>query len=175
MSDPASGPFRAERHEIGMTRNGRPLAVEPIDPMTLVELATAIAQIGPWAHYGRTPADMASSLARTGDSVARYQLCCGDVIAGAVMIQRDWLVGPYLRLLAILPAYQSAGAGARVLAWYEAEARAHRQRNIWLCVSGFNVGAIAFYARHGFDKVGVLDSLLRRGDDEVLMRKQLEG
>ena len=52
------------------------------------------------------------------------------------------------------------------------EARDH-YRNLWLCVSAFNVAAQRFYARHGFERVATLAGLLRDGDDELLMRKRL--
>ena len=36
-----------------------------------------------------------------------------------------------------------------------------------------NVAAHRFYRRHGFESVATLASLLRDGDDELLMRKRL--
>jgi diamine N-acetyltransferase len=175
MADPVKASFHAERYEIGHARDGRALRLVPIARADAERLGQAVAKIGPWAHYGRTPAQITRRLLGSSDGVARYQVMCGDDVAGVVAIQREWLLGPYLQMLAILPEYQKNGVGTRILDWFEAEARAHQARNIWLCVSGFNNGAIKFYARHGFDMKAVLDSLLRRGDDELLMRKQLEG
>ena len=75
-------------------------------------------------------------------------------------------------MFAVLPAHQKRGIGARVLAWYESEARGHF-RNLWLCVSGFNPDAQRLYRQHGFEHVATLDGLVRDGDDELLMRKRL--
>jgi diamine N-acetyltransferase len=83
------------------------------------------------------------------------------------------LAGPYLQMLAIQPSHQKHGIGARILAWLEAEARPEF-RNVWLCVSGFNVDAQRFYAAHGYTEVATLDGLMREGDDELLMRKRLK-
>jgi diamine N-acetyltransferase len=173
MHDRASGPYRAERYAIGHARDGRALFVEPVDPAKAAELGGAISKIGPWAHYGWGGEQIVRSLQRRDAGVSCYQIRCGDAIAGGIAIQPNWLLGPYLQMLAILPEFQKLGLGARVIGWYEAEARAHKQRNIWLCVSGFNNGAAKFYARHDFVMTAVLDGLVRRGDDELLMRKLL--
>jgi ribosomal protein S18 acetylase RimI-like enzyme len=175
MVDPASAPYRAECYAIGDARDGRALSLAPIAATSAESLGRAVSEIGPWAHYGRSPEQVTQRLLATGDGVARYQVMCGAEIAGVIAIQREWLLGPNLQMLAVLPLFQKVGIGARILDWYEAEARTANARNIWLCVSGFNNGAIRFYVRHGFEMKAVLDSLLRRGDDELLMRKQLEG
>jgi ribosomal protein S18 acetylase RimI-like enzyme len=45
--------------------------------------------------------------------------------------------------------------------------------NIWACVSGFNTRAQQFYEKHGFERMAVLDDLVRPGFAEVLIRKRL--
>jgi diamine N-acetyltransferase len=174
MRDPVSGPYRAERYAIGTARDGRALAVEPVDPARAKELGAAISKVGPWAHYARTGEQVARSLTRGGEVTACYQVRCGNELAGGIVIHPNWLIGPYLQMIAVLPEFQKLGIGARIIGWYETEARAHNQRNIWLCVSGFNNGATKFYARHGFVMTAVLDGLIRRGEDELLMRKLLD-
>ena len=174
MPDPASGPYRAERYALSATRDGRALAVEPVDPAHAAELGAAISRVGPWAHYGRSAEQVARSMTRWDKGIACYQIRCGDELAGGVVIHPNWLIGPYLQMLAVRPEFQNIGIGARVLDWYEAEARAHKLRNIWLCVSGYNNSATKFYSRHGFVMTAVLDSLIQRGEDELLMRKLLD-
>jgi ribosomal protein S18 acetylase RimI-like enzyme len=173
MTAAPTTPFRAERYVIGQTRDARPLVVEPIASANIGLLAEGIAAIGPWAHYKRTPEQLAARLAGQNDGIARFQLMCGGALAGAVLIWQEWLVGPNLQMLAVLPGFQRLSIGSCSLAWFEAEARAHHRRNIWLCVSAFNVGAIAVYRRHGFEQTAVLDNLLEQGEDEFLMRKKL--
>ena len=90
-----------------------------------------------------------------------------------VIIRSPWLAGPYLQLLAVLPMLQGSGTGSAILTWYEATAMAARMRNAWLCVSGFNVDAQRFYERYGYQLAGRLPDLMRDGDDELLMRKNL--
>lgn len=165
-------PFRAERYAIGPLRNGVAAALQPMTAKGARILGPAAAAIGPWAHYGFDGSKLAESLGRVGDSVKRYQIECDGEIAGAVVIVCPWLSGPYLQMLAILPPYQKRGIGAAILDWFETEARGNF-RNVWLCVSGFNVDAQRFYRMHGFEQVANLDGLMRDGDDELLMRKRI--
>lgn len=163
-------PYRAERYEIGAARDGRPLALQPITPAMADRLGEAIAQVGPWAHYAIAGAALAEAFKSAGS--ASYRIECAGESAGVIVIRPAWLVGPYLQMLAVLPAYQGQGIGTRVVAWFEAEARL-KGRSAWLCVSAFNPGAQRLYRAHGFELVARLGDLVRDGDDELLMRKRL--
>ncbi len=168
-------PFVAERHTIGVLDDGTILTLAPMTETAAATLAPAIAAIGPWAHYHFDADRMRASLLVTGDGAIRYQLLAEDVPSGVIIIRSPWLSGPYLQILAVLPTLQGKGAGARVLKWYEDTAMAARIRNVWLCVSGFNLDAQRFYQRFGYTLVGHLHDLMRDGDDELLMRKNLAG
>jgi GNAT superfamily N-acetyltransferase len=165
-------PFRLERYQIGTSRDGHPLTLAPMTHGAADMLGPQVAAIGPWAHYGFGATRITASFKGSGDGGVRYQIECGPNLAGAVVIFNPWLAGPYLQMLAVVPAQQKRGIGERVLAWYESEARDHF-RNLWLCVSGFNTEAQRFYRLHGFEHVTTLEGLLRDEDDEVLMRKRL--
>ena len=168
-------PFTADTHVVGQLGTGQTLALLPMTAMAAASLAPAIADIGPWAHYHFAPEDLQQSLLITGDGAIRYQLTCDGEPAGVVIIRSPWLAGPYLQILAVLPHLQGSGAGKLILHWYEETALAARMRNVWLCVSGFNVDAHRFYQRYGYSMVGHLHDLMRDGDDELLMRKNLAG
>ena len=163
-------PYRAEHYEIGSTRDGRALALAPITAAAADRLGEAIARIGPWAHYAIAGTALAEGF-RSGVT-ASYQIECAGESAGAVVIRPAWLIGPYLQMLAVLPAFQGQGIGTRVVTWFEAEARL-KGRSAWLCVSAFNPGAQRLYRAHGFELVATLGDLVRDGDDELLMRKRL--
>ena len=137
------------------------------------ELAGRIAEIDPWRRLA-IPADSIRRLleARHGSEVRAIRIA--DRPVGAVVVQCNWLLGPYLQHLSVLPEAQARGAGTRALAWLEEIARRDRQSNIWLCVSAFNSRALAFYARHGFVQAANLPDLVRPGEDEILMRRRLE-
>jgi diamine N-acetyltransferase len=165
-------PFRIERYQLPPLRDGRPLALARFTAETADILGPATAAIGPWAHYGFDGQKLAAGFKSFGDSMNRLQVECDGKLAGAIIVVCPWLAGPYLQMLAVLPAHQNLGIGARILAWFEAEARGHF-RNLWLCVSGFNLDAQRFYQRQGYQHVATLDGLMRDGDAELLMRKRL--
>lgn len=172
MSEPVR-PFRVERDQLHSLRDGRALTLSPFTPGAADILGPATAAIvGPWAHYGFDSRNMAAVFKSSSDGASRYQLEYGGELAGAVVITSPWLSGPYLQMLAILPAHQNQGIGATILVWFESEARGHF-RNLWLCVSGFNIGAQCFYQAHGYERTATLDGLMRDDDDELLMRKRI--
>lgn len=171
MSD-RDRPFRPERYPLQPARDGRPLTLAPFTPEAADILGPAVATVGPWAHYRLDGQRIAATFKSSSESTARYQLACGGEPAGAVVIVRHWLAGPYLQMLAVLPPFQKLGIGAAILGWYETEARGHF-RNLWLCVSGFNANAQRFYLAHGYEQVATIPELMQAGDDELLMRKRL--
>ena len=91
--------------------------------------------------------------------------------AGAVSIRSPFLKGPYLELLAILPAFQNQGIGGDIVAWFEQEGVRAGARNLWVCASSFNTQALRFYQRHGFHRAATLPGLVFDGYDEILLRK----
>ena len=171
MSEPLR-PFRSDRYEIGSSRDGLPVTLRPMSNSAAEALGPQTAAIGPWAHYRSDAGSVTVALKRSDDGAIRYEVRCGTDLAGAVVVYCPWLAGPYLQLLAVMPAHQNRGIGASILSWFESEARS-RYRNLWLCVSAFNGDAYRFYRAHGFARVATLEGLLRDGDDELLMRKRL--
>ena len=171
MSESAR-PFRAERYQLRPLRDGRALALARFTPEAADRLGPATAAIGPWAHYGFDGRNIAAGLKSAAAGSSPLQVECGSELAGAIVVVCPWLSGPYLQMLAILPAHQNQGIGSRILGWFEEEAREHF-RNLWLCVSGFNFDAQRFYQAHGYALVATLDGLMRDGDAELLMRKRI--
>ena len=101
----------------------------------------------------------------------RYLVEIGGEPAGAVSVRYPWLKGPYLELLAILPAYQAASHRQRHSHWFEREAIRLAARNLFVCTSSFNTRALGFYGRHGFRLAATLHGLVAEGYDEILLRK----
>ena len=172
MSEPAP-PFRAERYLLRPLPDGRTLALGQFTAATAEVLGPAAATFGPWAHYGFDGQKIATALKTSTEGTYRFQVECDGELAGAIVVVCPWLAGPYLQMLAVLPAHQNLGIGGKILAWYEDQARGGVFRNLWLCVSGFNVAAQRFYQAHGYTLAATLDGLMRDGDAELLMRKRL--
>ncbi len=103
----------------------------------------------------------------------RFEVLCDGQSAGAIVIRYPWLAGPYLQMLAVLPAFQRVSIGARSLAGTRARRARAKARQTWLCVTRVNTNAQRFYRAHGYSMTASIDGLMRDGDDELLMRKRL--
>ena len=169
-----STPFLAERYDPGQARDGRPVELVAMTEAGARVAAATAASVGPWAHYGYTVEQLFARLSPATDGTARLEVRVAGTNAGCLLIRPAWLAGPYLQMIAVWPPFQGQGLGSTLLDWYEREARLEAaSRSAWLCVSGFNVDAQRLYRRHGYERVALLDDLMRTGDDELLMRKRL--
>ena len=166
--------FSASSYNLGMARGeDGAVVLERVDADTARMLGEAFAGIDPWQAYGFSPIRLERSFAiGTAPDTVRLALRVGGALAGGVILRPNWLRGPYLQFLGILPAYQRHGLGRCVLAWMECEA-GPEERNLWLCCSHFNTKALSFYEAHGFERVALLDDLAVDGIHEHLLRKRL--
>lgn len=145
----------------------------PLDAALAQELGEAFAAMSPWRDYPLPASALARYLSQDEPGAPRFCIIARGEVAGATGLRRNWLRGPYLQFLGVLPAYQGRGLGAAVLDWMEQDARAAGEGNLWVAASDFNAGAIRFYERGGFHATARLDGLVRDGKTEVLMRKRL--
>jgi ribosomal protein S18 acetylase RimI-like enzyme len=150
-----------------------PISFKPMTAESAERLGVAFAAIDPWAHYRETPEQLTAYLARKEDGALRYEILVGETLAGAICIRKNWLCGPYVQFLAVVPQFQKQGIGGHALSWFEENARQDNVRNIWIVATGLNVGALALYERFGFIRVATLDGLVTEGTDEILLRKRL--
>jgi GNAT superfamily N-acetyltransferase len=134
-------------------------------------LAAAIVAMPPWSAMDYPADAMARFLAMASDGASRYLIEVDGGEAGAVAVRHPWLKGPYLELLALLPPFQRRGIGAGIMSWFEQAGRGLGARNLWVCASSFNDGALRFYQRHGFRPAATLPGLVAESYDEILLRK----
>lgn len=160
-------PFAARRHEIGA------LVIEPLDAREAPQLGAAFAAIDPWARYPYPASALEAYLAAAEASAPRFALKLGAETVGALGLRLDWLRGPYVQFLGLLPPFQRHGLGAVVIDWIVAEGRRSGERNAWVIASDFNSDAIRFYERHGFAPIAALPDLVVEGRVELLLRKRL--
>jgi diamine N-acetyltransferase len=149
------------------------LTLEPMTQGHAAFLGPALAAIEPWSILNYPAAALTAFLTADDPALSRRVIRAGGETAGLIAIRHPWLQGPYLQLLALLPAFQGRGLGGVMLRWFEGQATP-QNRWLWLCYSSFNRRAGGFYARHGFDEVAGLTDLLVDGQTEVLMRKRIE-
>jgi ribosomal protein S18 acetylase RimI-like enzyme len=97
----------------------------------------------------------------------------GESKQGIILLQPSGLAGsPYVGAIAVAAEARGKSVGGQLLAFAEKQYPA--ARNIFLCVSEFNSGAIALYKRVGYEQVGVLKDYVVEGHDELIMRKRLK-
>lgn len=171
MSQLSSPAFRLVSHDLGATRRSAAIVLEPLPVRLAPFLAERFAAIDPWAAYPYPPSGLEAYFSADEPNAPRFLLTVGGDPAGAVGLRLNWLRGPHVQFLGVLPGFQDDGLGAAMLEWIEAQSSG--QRNLWLTVSDFNNRARAFYERHGFAAVAPLPGLVRDDRTELLMRKRL--
>jgi GNAT superfamily N-acetyltransferase len=148
----------------------RPLAREEIPA-----LAAALAALPLMVRYGRDAAKLARSL--EGASSRGEGLVVAE--EGGRLLGLAWFLpsgtlalGGYLKLIAVAPGGEGKGIGLALLHAFEAET-AKASAHAFLLVSDFNAGAIRFYEREGYARVGAMPGLVLPEVAEVLYWKRV--
>jgi ribosomal protein S18 acetylase RimI-like enzyme len=133
-----------------------------------------IAALEPWRGLGYRAAALGRYLARMAGAhevwVARAGADTRAPIAAVVAVQDGVLLGAFVGLLAVRPDAAGAGLGTRLMEHVAARVLAERRWLYVSCDSG-NAGALRFYRRLGFARVGRLPDLVKPGSVEILLRR----
>jgi ribosomal protein S18 acetylase RimI-like enzyme len=78
---------------------------------------------------------------------------------------------PYVRNIAIKKSYRGKGIGRKLLSFFE-EKGFNASPTVFLLVSNFNTKAQKFYREMGYQEVGRIPDLVRRGVTEHIMMKK---
>ena len=160
-------PFASDRHALEGCR------LRPLEHADHRPLAEQLTKIDPWAALSYGAEALARYLGRPDPALSRFAVEHGeDDRSGILVVRHPWLRGPYIEMLAIFPAHQGNGLGAKVIAWAANQA-SMGSANLWACVSDFNAPARRFYAAQGFAEIAPLDGLVSPGQSEILLRKRL--
>lgn len=138
------------------------MTVRPLAEEDVAALAELLAALPLMRRYGRTAERIAEDFRAArlrGDGLLAAMGPVGVCGVCWYLPSGTFAVGGYLRLLAVAEGAQSAGAGAALLAAFEAEV-ARTSRHAFLLVSDFNERAQRFYERHGYSRVGALAGLV---------------
>lgn len=136
-------------------------------------LGTHAAAMPPWSIHKSTPESLIRYLNTVEPAAPRYALLVDGRLAGGAALRMNWLRGPYLQFLAILPEYQNRKLGDAVLNWMQREATSRGEKNLYVACSDFNTQALKFYERFGFKRIGAVPDLVTDGVSEILHHKRI--
>jgi [ribosomal protein S18]-alanine N-acetyltransferase len=99
----------------------------------------------------------------------------GGVVVGYAGLQAPGFAGDPADVLtiAVAPGWQRGGVGTVLMTALEAEARRRGAGELLLEVRADNEPALAFYARHGFERIAVRRKYYGGGRDGLVLRKWL--
>ena len=128
----------------------------------------------PWQALGYRAAPLGRYLRRMAhDECVLVAQDKGEVL-GIAAVQRDFLLGHFIALLAVQPQAGGRGVGRALVARIERDAFKYRR---WLYVSSdsANQDAARFYRKLGFVRAARLPGLIRDDRSEILWRKRRPG
>lgn len=134
--------------------------------------ASWIAAMEPWRGLSYRPAALGRYLARTAREGEVWSAASGPrgIPLGIVAVTDGFLLGGFISLLAVKPEASGQGIGRTLVDHVAGRVLAGRR---WLFVScdARNLGALRFYRRLGFKRVGRLPDLVQAGRVELLLRR----
>ena len=91
---------------------------------------------------------------------------------GFIVLQMTGTFRGYIQIICVAPEARGRGVGTGLMRF--AEQRVFKKSpNVFICVSLFNKGARRLYRRLGYKRIGILKDFIRKGFDELLLRKTL--
>ncbi|PKU23435.1 GNAT family N-acetyltransferase [Telmatospirillum siberiense] len=149
------------------------LVLRPLAEGEAERLGALCAAFDPYHRLGQTADALSGYLRRPDPALFRFAIERHSSLAGIVAVRTPWLRGPFLEMLALLPAGRGHGLGRQTVDWVAAEASLI-SANLWTTVSDFNESARAFYRRLNFQPVSELPGLITEGSTEILLRRRLK-
>lgn len=109
-----------------------------------------------------------------GDAV--YVACVGRDVAGVIGYARDYLSTDFsywLGWFAVRDEFRRQKLGTRLLRRVEEDLRSMGKHKVFVSTEDSNSIAKSFYTRHGFRTEGVVRDYYSKGEDELIMSKNL--
>lgn len=144
--------------------------VRPMEARDRDAIVEILSTSDPWLTLGITRTDWLAAFNPVLLDREAYVADVGGEAAGIAVVRPSYMLGDYLNLLAVASGARGRGLGRLLIEHVERIAFA-RAKNLFICVSDFNVLARAFYARMGYEEVGMLRDLIVAGRAEILLRK----
>ena len=130
----------------------------------------------PWRGLGFSAEALGRFLRRSARGGQVWVATAGarGPVLGLLVLQPGVLLGNFVALLAVRPEVSGRGIGRHLMIHVETKTFAKHR---WFFVSAdiANAGALRFYRKLGFKRVGRLPDLIRAGRTEILLRKGRDG
>jgi [ribosomal protein S18]-alanine N-acetyltransferase len=145
------------------------LSISPLAEAADAEAcARLMAQSEPWLTLGRS---YETSLRIVRDPTREVYVARDELgMAGFLIL---CLVGPfvgYIQTVAVQPDRRGQGLGTKLIRFAERRILGEF-RNVFMCVSSFNLNARRLYAKLGYAEIGELADYIVHGHSEILLRK----
>ena len=144
-------------------------AMQPDDREAVVRLLGAS---DPWTTLGYTTSDWDRVFCPTPQGRDSYVAELDGRVAGIALVRQKFLLGDYLELLGVAGWARKQGVGGRLLTHVE-QLVFSRTKNLFACVSDFNLAAREFYKKMGYQEIGPMPNLLTPGRAEIFLRKTM--
>ena len=137
-------------------------------PEDIMACATMMSETDPWITLEMNYNQCLKAF--DGSCKEIYVLRSENQIAGFVIIQICGTFSGYIQTICISELYRNRGYGKKLLQFCEKRILEFSP-NVFICVSSFNKNAARLYYQFGFKLVGKLDSFVKEGFTELLLRK----
>lgn len=144
--------------------------VRPYQPGDRAAIVAMLVSSEPWQTLGYTETDWNKLFDLLPAGREGFVIESGGAAAGFALLRPKFLMGDYLELLVVAPSARGNGLGSALLKHIEGLVFA-RVKNLFACVSDFNMDARRFYQKNGYQEIGPMPNLLIPGSAEILLRK----
>ena len=132
--------------------------------------ALLLSQNEPWLRLGRSFDYTMGKIRNTDGDL--YVVYLGNELAGCILIELHGTLKGFIRSFCIDPKFQGMKIGSRVLAYIE-KVIYEDYPNVFVFAASFNEGAVRFYERNGYERIGIFKDYVEEGSDEILFRKTI--
>ena len=141
----------------------------PNDRDAVIQL---LSESEPWKALGYGQDDWGKIFCPTPQGRECFVVDREGTVAAIAIVRQKFLLGDYLELLGVADSARGKGIGRELLTYVESLVF-QRTKNLFACVSDFNVGAREFYKKQGYKEIGPMPNFLIPGSAEILLRKTI--
>ncbi len=148
--------------------NGR--SIRPMRPEDRDAVVRLLGDSDPWKTLGYSQEDWGRIFCPIPQGRESFVADLEGKVSAIAIVRQKFLLGDYLELLGVAAWARGRSIGAQLLDHVESLVFA-RTKNLFVCVSDFNMGARDFYKKQGYQEIGPMPNFLIPGSAEILLRK----